>query len=501
LALYFALFLAWLAFAITAIWFAVATSIQAAESALTRHANSLYERIYNRMQSNEAVLDGFAALLGATGRIDDAVARRYANKVLQRYPHIFALEIVQPVDRADLSSFVRAQRQQWPNFDVRTFAYLTSRKWEPPPPKPTYYPIVFMEPLRPGSEEVLGLDVDSVPFLRSPMAEALHSRNPVASAPFRLVEGDLAYLMFRPISTGAPPRTRAGELFPNYTVLLVVDARRLAEADPIPFGKHTSLYLYHHDFAAADPAGSLAHLNGTPGDRLSQLLFPRFYVTRAIETPSQPFVLMLKKQVVWADLNRPLLSAIAASVVFSFIVLAGFIRAHHRSTLDQLAAEQRLIHLATHDPLTGLPNRTLLLDRIEQAIARAQRRQGRFAVLFIDINGFKQINDRYGHDAGDKLLKILANRFRTCIRNEDTAARYSGDEFIVVLEAAGSSADAIALGGKIAAQAALPVTLGAHEVAVSASIGIAHFPEDGATAADLLRHADNRMYADKHGRA
>jgi len=169
--------------------------------------------------------------------------------------------------------------------------------------------------------------------------------------------------------------------------------------------------------------------------------------------------------------------------------------------LLQLPGPRRLVRYATHDPLTGLANRVLFADRLGHALARS-RRQGRpGALLLLDLDGFKRINDTLGHDAGDRALVAVAARLRGCVREADTVARLGGDEFAVILDGLAAADDAHRAIARIRAALAVPLALNSDgaPLALSASIGLAlfrgHEPEDG-----LLRHADDGLYAAKRHR-
>jgi diguanylate cyclase (GGDEF)-like protein len=163
--------------------------------------------------------------------------------------------------------------------------------------------------------------------------------------------------------------------------------------------------------------------------------------------------------------------------------------------LSEAVAQAR--QFAYHDELTGLPNRRLLLDRFNQAMARAAREHKLVALLFLDLDRFKAINDALGHVAGDSLLKQVAARLSACIRTSDTACRFGGDEFVILLPELDGPESAAAAVGKIRARLAAPYSVGGTEIGVVTSIGMALYPVDGKVFEDLLRRSDLAMYWDK----
>lgn len=160
--------------------------------------------------------------------------------------------------------------------------------------------------------------------------------------------------------------------------------------------------------------------------------------------------------------------------------------------------EARLSHNALHDALTGLPNRVMFKDRLSQALESARRHQRLTAVLYLDLDGFKDINDSHGHTAGDALLQQVAQRLKDCVRAEDTVARFGGDEFGIVLATISAEHDAESVAHKIIAALAEPFVLDTATVRVSASVGGAVYPRHGEDAVALVSHADAAMYAAKH---
>jgi diguanylate cyclase (GGDEF)-like protein len=157
------------------------------------------------------------------------------------------------------------------------------------------------------------------------------------------------------------------------------------------------------------------------------------------------------------------------------------------------AMSLRMSYLAQHDYLTELPNRMLLNDRLKQAIALAYRHRSALAVLFVDVDRFKQINDTLGHAIGDQLLKSIARRQVACVRNSDTVSRYGGDEFVVLLSEVAHCEDAALSARKILAALSTPHRIEHQELLVTVSMGIAVFPDDGTDAEALLKNADTAL--------
>jgi len=180
--------------------------------------------------------------------------------------------------------------------------------------------------------------------------------------------------------------------------------------------------------------------------------------------------------------------------------LAGAVIVFHDATQSQ-AMVKKMTHQTHHDFLTNLPNRVLLNDRLEQAIVQAKRRGSTLAVMFLDLDKFKHINDSIGHEMGDKLLQSVAKRLSDCVRSSDTISRLGGDEFLILVSEANSATDASLTAEKVINVLAPPHIVGKHELHITTSIGIAIYPGDGETAQALMQSADTAMYqAKEHGR-
>src|SRR3989344_8912596 len=162
-----------------------------------------------------------------------------------------------------------------------------------------------------------------------------------------------------------------------------------------------------------------------------------------------------------------------------------------------IEAEETLSHQALHDPLTSLPNRKAVQERMDVSIGIANRNNTKLAILFIDLDGFKNINDTLGHDIGDLLLQEVAYRLKSIIRQEDTIARLGGDEFLVILNEIGSVHDATKIAKKLLDSLEAPIRISGNSLKITGSLGIAIYPNDGVDFIPLLRNADMAMYRAK----
>lgn len=183
-------------------------------------------------------------------------------------------------------------------------------------------------------------------------------------------------------------------------------------------------------------------------------------------------------------------ATVATGAVMSGTILACYLV----GLLRERAATE---HQATHDGLTGLPNRALLVDRLDRSIAHARRNQGSCAVLFMDLDRFKEVNDTFGHAAGDRLLRTVAGRLRKCVRDEDTVARLSGDEFVILLPNITIAEQVVTVAQRVLESLGRPITVAEERMLLAGSIGIAVYPEDGSTAQEVLASADAAMYRAK----
>ena len=177
--------------------------------------------------------------------------------------------------------------------------------------------------------------------------------------------------------------------------------------------------------------------------------------------------------------------------------LLQYVCAQVATAIERQQLHARLKRMAQYDQLTQLPNRELLRDRLKAALAHARTGHGRMALLYVDLDRFKQVNDTHGHAVGDMLLQTVANRLKGCVRETDTVARIGGDEFVVLLHSVHTADDPDSVARKIRQVLAQPMRLDGHDLRIESSIGVARFPEHGEEEQQLFRHADQAMYAAK----
>jgi diguanylate cyclase (GGDEF)-like protein len=461
-------------------------------------ASRVDQFVTERTRLYEASLEGFANFVGAMPQIDFARARQYVRELCARYPDIYMLELaerVKPKNRPTLREAMH--RLTGRPFTIHVFGYDSDRKVSPAPLRDTYYPLVFAEPERPGTAEVLGLDVaSSAPVLRDAMARSFTLGTEVASHPFELLEGRRGYVLYRPISAAIGKPLIEDGLHQPWYALLVVDAATLLPA----WVSHTaglSVTLYHRDFALLDPAGRLTADRGPERSPLERALLPRFSRTVVLPQLSQPFALAYVYQTGWRDLNLPVFGVLLVLCAVAVATTLWFGRAFHRLQLRLLGERERLFVVANFDTLTGLPNRNLLNDRLEHALQRAKRQGSHLGLLFLDVDHFKHVNDRFGHAAGDGVLCEVAIRLRCVLREQDTVGRLHGDEFLILLEDVASDREIAQVREKINQAFASPFTVNGETVRLAVSIGSALFPRDGASRESLLHQADFRMFQEK----
>ncbi|MCP5268528.1 MAG: sensor domain-containing diguanylate cyclase [Zoogloeaceae bacterium] len=478
-----------------ALTWVVKSNILTAERNFADYGEYFHTHIRDKLRANEAVLYGFSTVLGAIDRDDQEAASQYARQMLERYPHVYMLEIVRRVTRREFAELTALIDRKWhKGFQIRQFDYDDSRRWRPAAIKDAYYPVILAEPTLPPEQSIIGLDIDSLEGLRAALIQSERQGTPVASRPFRLVEGDTAYVLFRPVaSITAQPVRKTSIVGDSSYALMVIRAK-----DLFPYSTHLNPAITH---TVTMHVGSIAYpllsVEARQTPQLGDSFFQPLRIERAITDSAQPLLLTLEQRIGLRDIAGTGLAAVSLASILSLALLLGYCRSRRQHEWLLRQERQTMEHMALHDPLTALPNRFLMLGRLEQALTTAHRHGSQLAILFLDLDGFKPINDTHGHHVGDELLKTIAQRLRECIRDCDTVARHGGDEFVVALTDIRDPGDAAAVADKILETIARPATIEGIEVAVTTSIGIAIYPDNGKHSKALLRAADAAMYEAK----
>ena len=464
-----------------------------------------------RMKSYEQILRGGVGLFAASIDVTRENWRRYVTtlRMEEAYPGIQGIGYAPLVPHADKAAHLAALwKEGFTNYEVL-----------PRGDRSVYIPVLFREPFDSFNRRALGFDMSTEPIRRKAMELARDTGAAALTGKVRLLvdsetQNSASVVMFMPVyEHNTSPITidsrRAalkGYVFAPFRVRELIDVtlgERLTEAgvdlelfESVAIAKETLLYDRDRQPQFADPN------------------FHALFVTQqTLEVGGQTWTLVMRTLPRFENsIDRTQSWLILGGGTLLSLLLLGFLyslatqhaNVHDRAsqlTQDLQQSEQRFRHLAHHDPLTGLPNRTLLQDQFARALGRARRSNNNLAILFIDLDRFKTINDSLGHSAGDALLREVADRIRLTVREFDTVARMGGDEFVILLTDLAEPADAGRVAQHVLVSLAKVTIIDGHPLHVTSSIGISLFPDDGEDFDELLKHADAAMYlAKENGR-
>lgn len=327
--------------------------------------------------------------------------------------------------------------------------------------------IAYIYP-RIGNEAAIGMEYNKIPSQWPAVQRAMEERTTVVVGPIELAQGGYG------IVTRTPVYLADGRYWG--VVSVVVDAERLLESVERSFDVQGIVWALRAKLESTDDLfvygdSALFASDGV----VQQIALPGGTWDLAI-LPSRPGP---RSVLSFRLLNGPVALIITLLV---FMVLRERVKVHH---------------MAVHDTLTGLPNRRLLFERLEQRIALATRYESRFCVVYVDLNRFKPINDTYGHRCGDRVLSEIAERMEAVVRASDTVARVGGDEFVILLPDTPDRAGALAVMANVRRAIETPIETDKGILSVSASMGVVCYPEDGMDPEALLGSADSAMYVEK----
>lgn len=472
---------------------------QRQEALFSDYVQNIAGMVRNQLDTNDAVLAGFSAFLQAVDQSDTAATAKYAATILSAYPHIYMLEVARAVPIVDQQGFTALLRQTWrPDFELKQFSTLTQHDAQPQVALAETWPILFMYPAYPQSSAIYGVRLETVPYLSYALAQTHDNPKPIASPVFSLYEGGDAYILMRSVRR---TEHRAASALPNFfgsTMVALLIVRTDALLDAV---SHVN----------GDPLVSIvAVMNNTAGSKstvVSQVterapwfdrwLLPRLGDRVEIESSSQPMTLSFGRQLRFSDVLNTETSIMLTVLLGALIVIPLALSKHFIAIKRADAEHERSVYLATHDVLTGLPNRYLLVYRFNQALSRWKNAQVPFAVLLIDLDHFKSINDKHGHAVDDQVLQVVASRMLHASSASDTVARYGGDEFVVLISEVSNPDRAQQQANNMLRAVEQPISTTAGELFISCSIGVSQCPANGKSLDALLKAADQAMYGVK----
>lgn len=331
--------------------------------------------------------------------------------------------------------------------------------------------VEYIYPLK-TNEKAIGLEYERIPEQWPAVKRAMDTGETVIVGPIALVQGGFGVLSRTPVFL------EDGRYWGMASMVIDVDSLLGEVAAAMPDG--TAVWALRSE---SRQDGMPPYIFGNPA------LFTADHLTQNVTVPGDEWEIAVALRagsgvpVLIPWLLRTLNTAVCG-------IIAGL--------LYMVFRERELIrHLAVHDPLTGLPNRRLLFERVDQCVALADRHQSTFCIVYLDLDGFKPVNDGFGHHVGDLVLQETARRLRGNVRASDTVARIGGDEFVLLLPDTADIAGAEALAAKVQKAIEAPIPHGTEELRIGASIGIGRYPSHGKTVEDLMNMADAAMYQAK----
>ncbi|MEH6449171.1 MAG: sensor domain-containing diguanylate cyclase [Oleispira sp.] len=434
------------------------------------------------MAQNESILSGFSAFLIGSRVADIHATRTYAQRMLERYPHILMFEVAQRVDEQHMEPFTSYLKEQdisppkiW-SFDYQQGIIEHNLKKDG-----EAFPVIFIEPKTESSQ--LGLDINSIEFVHSVVQRFGKSDQQLMTEPFELLDGEIAIVMMQGVNVSASE-------VPSYVSLLVIRAGQL-----IP----TILKDKGWDFSLSskDSSGHQFDLLRTETNKNNSSWFPELKTVDNIRLTDFELSLEIKQQLTIDDFDwLHILGITVLMIVFPIFVIIMY-RIHQGIEQQNSLKRQELYQLANFDGLTGLANRFHFNDFGDRILSTAQRNKIQVAVFFIDLNGFKLVNDNLGHDVGDIVLKRVAETLLANVRQGDIVARIGGDEFAVLADQMPSLHNLMSMLNNIREAILDMEIVETQDYEISASVGFSYTEYHGYNLFELLKVADKSMYGEK----
>ena len=458
-------------------------------------------RVEQRVATYELMLRGVQGLLSTTGLNNREAVRRYVE-TLQLDANLSGIQVIGIIEH------VAPEQKSAHESAMRKLGF-ADYAIHPQGESGLFTPIIQREPNVGKNRAPLGLNSWADPVRRLAMEKARDSGLAAITGKVTLGvdqptnQAPPAFIMYLPVFARAAPRESVAQRR-SALVGWVYAAFHMDDFMATLYGKQApgiDLAIYD-DVNLAAP--SLMYHSGNSTNNEVSRSKENFSANEYMVVAGQNWTLALTTQDEFFKRNGfDAASVIAVSGIglsLSLTMLGWFlVTGRHRALRLADKMTEQLRHMAQHDPLTGLPNRALFSDRLNQALAHAKRGKGHFAVIFLDLDNFKPVNDKHGHAVGDAVLQQVAQRLQDSIRASDTVARLGGDEFVVLMPSLAQSTTALDLAEKIRQAVREPCTVEEHQLLVTCSMGIAVYPEDGTDEISLTRSADEAMYRAKDG--
>jgi len=496
-----ALCLIWSTIFITSFSFILSNEISEIEARYQTNHEKIFRHLTDTVKTFEVSVESFASVLSSEHKDESRYgkSRLFAKQIRSYYPDIYMFEIAKRILRNERSNFEENMHKSgYPDFVIHTFGYDADRKRYVSVESDVYYPIVLIEPELSEAKEVLGLDLfDSSSILKDTLERAFNKKTYVASRPFDLMEGHRGYILYREVGGNQGEINLEFSPEQDLYALLVVDASKL-----IPSWAYgvsgLSLMIRYKDIGIGDDAILVQTDRISENERnLNSWLLPTLSVTSELNNQSQPFELTSSYIIQWSDyeLDTIIFFMIVALVTFPIAFWLSLLM--YRRNMQISNKREKNFYLANYDSLTGLPNKNFAEELFNHSISILKRSENKLTVLYIDLDGFKQVNDRYGHHAGDKILNAVSDRLNGILRDTDTLARLHGDEFVIFLTDLVNPVNASTVIDHAKSAFKSPFVIENNHITIGLSIGVSTYPDDGLTFDELLSASDKKMYMDK----
>lgn len=455
-----------------------------------RELNSL---ILQRMQVYEQVLRGALGLFAASGKVTHDSFREYVSalKLGENSPGIEGVGYAMLIPPEQKESHIRAMRKSgFPDYEIR-----------PGGERELYTSIIYIEPFSGRNLRAFGFDMYSEERRRAAMAHARDINKAVISRKTKLIQESgidvqAGFLMYLPVYLKGKPHDTVLERRKNLVGWVYAPFRMNDLMRGIEGVRAGDLDIEIYD---GDEISDAALMFDSNWNVSAVRQISKFQQVEPLKVAEHQWQIAVAALPSFEEKNQNDRAALIlrGGVGISFLLsLLVWVFLDDRARAIQAAYQA--MQLALYDALTGLPNRKLITERLTHAIARAKRNHAHLALLFIDLDKFKPVNDEYGHAIGDLLLKDVARRLQGCMRESDTVARLGGDEFVALLTEVSEKHNAEIAATKVLHALTQPFNIAGHHIEIAASIGVAIYPEHGEDQNMLLKSADMAMYDAKN---